>query len=115
MLYLWIWAAAFQTLHSGNNNAKGHIKAKVQGFPLWRASTQTSRFLHPETNSTYKILLESADFVAKWVTKKRIVGLKTHPVDHNTISAKHLYSHRDHSSCDRKTKAVTMLKVDIQW
>ena len=115
VMCLWIWAAVFQTLHEYNNTRKGHIKVEVQGIPLWRASIQLCRAIHPKTNETNKILLESAGSVAKLDTKKRIIGLKTHLVGHSTATAMHLHSYQDHSSQVRKTEAGTMLKQDMQW
>ena len=49
--------------------------------------------MNPKTNETNKSLLESSGFVAKLATKKRIVGLRTHLIDHNTTTAKHLHRH----------------------
>ena len=94
---------------------KGYIKAKVQGLPLWRESTEPYRVVHPKTNETNKKLLESAGYMAKLATKKRIVGIKTHFVNRSTATAKHLLSHHDHSSQVRKIEAGTMLKADMQW
>ena len=110
-----MWEAAVQTFHGYKNNTKGYIKVKVQGMPLYKASTQLCRAMHPKTNETNKILLESAGFVAKLATNKRIVRLKTHLEGYSTATTKNLYSHQDLSGQVKKTEAEKTLYVDIQW
>ena len=45
-----------------------------------------------------------ADSEAKLATNKMLIELKIHLIDCNTIIAKHLYSHQDHSSQSGKLK-----------
>ena len=108
-----MWAAAVQALYSNSNYTKGHIKVKVQGMTLWRASAQPCRAINPKTNETNKSFLLSAGFVAKLAIEKRIVGLKTYLVGSNTTTAKHLHSHRNLSSQLSKTEPGKMLYTDI--
>ena len=94
---------------------RGISKQRYRVCPYRGHQHQPCRAMHPKTNEINKGLLESTGIAVKIVTKKRIVGLRNHLMDHSTITAKHLHSYQDHSSLIRKTQAGTILKVDMQW